>query len=144
MQLKLGIVSSQQHWRFTEYHKSLKPRFGSQKGIFRVFVYIGELLDLCEDRQWEKVPGALAVLAPAILQVGLDEGRWHTAALMAPFEDPLEHLVFGGEPQLLENIYQYRRALLELRTRMGNLTPAEGAAALAAAAAQQGAQPAGT
>ncbi len=87
-------------------------------GMYRIYTFLGELLDLIQDEKWAHVPGAIALIAQAVLQVALDGGSWDVAALMVPFRDPLRRLDFGGEPELLEDIATYKKALAELRAKL--------------------------
>ena len=92
-----------------------------------------ELLDLIQDEKWVHVPGAIALIAQAVLQVALDGGNWDVAALLVPFRDPLRRLDFGGEPELLEDIATYKKALAELRAKLVAAASAEEPAAQAGA-----------
>ncbi len=123
----LGVTWRRQHWRFREHHLRLRPKFGKMSGLFRVFVFLGDLLDLIEDREWQALPEAIALLSQALLQVALDSGSWEIGALMLPFKDPLERQFFGGEPALLEDIARYRKAVHDLRAKMQQLAEEEAA-----------------
>ena len=60
----------------------------------------------------------LATLAQGILQAVLDEGKWHNASLLILVQDPLEVDAWAGEPEDLEDVFQYRRAMHDLRARL--------------------------
>ena len=105
-------------------------------GLFRVFVFLGDLLDLIEDREWQALPGAIALLSQALLQVALDTGSWEIGALILPFKDPLERRLFGCEPEMIEDIALYRKAVRDLRATMQRLAEEEAAQRDAVGAAQ--------
>ena len=56
-------------------------------------------------------------LLRAVHQVSLDQGSWQAASLMLAHADPLERPKFGGEPQQLESIASYLKAMTELEKR---------------------------
>ena len=59
---------------------------------------------------------ALATQAcKAVHQVALDQGKWSTATLLLPLEDPLGRDDFAGEEAEMKDVHAYRKALDELR-----------------------------
>ena len=116
---RLGVTHERrQHWTFQEYAKLQKGRFGHMQGLYRVYHHLHTVLQYCEEAQWKLVAPFLATLAQGILQAVLDDGKWHNAALLIPVQDPLEVDAWAGEPEDLEDVFQYRRAMHKLRTRL--------------------------
>ena len=56
-------------------------------------------------------------LLRALHQVSLDQGSWKTGSLLMSHADPLERPKFGGEPDQLEKIASYVKAMTELEKR---------------------------
>ena len=116
-------VNSQIPYRISDYTK--KINWGKQKSLMRIHFALSELLEsLLKGKN--NIAGLQAVqLRRAVHQCSLDQGSWKAASLLLAHQDPLERPRFGGEPDQLEKIASYLKAMddLEKRSRMSQPSP---------------------
>ena len=110
----LGVVGNQQ-WALRDVPKKVPPQFGKMKGLWRAYHMMHEALQLSLHGSPEHTQAYLVQASKAIYQTALDQGDWANAVLLVPTPDPLARPDFGGTPQELQKVHQYRKALAELR-----------------------------
>ena len=108
-------VSGQIPYTLAEYSKKLN--WGKQKTLMRIHYALSELLQTLMRGKTERAALMTVQLLRAVHQVSLDQGSWQAASLMLAHADPLERPKFGGEPQQLESIASYLKAMTELEKR---------------------------
>ena len=108
-------VSSQTPYSLSDYSKKLN--WGKQKTLMRTHYALSELLQSLLQGKVEKASLQVVQLLRALHQVCLDQGSWRAASLLLMHADPLERPRFGGEPDQLEKIASYLRAMGDLEKR---------------------------
>jgi len=68
----------------------------------------------------------LVQLLRAVHQASLDQGEWKTAWMLTHLPDPVERPRFGGEPQDLEVIASYVKAMSDLERKSKGANPNPG------------------
>ena len=115
----LGICADT-GYNLTDYTKKL--HWGKNRSLMRVH-YVGNrvLQTLLQDKP-KLAALQLVQLLRALYQVNLDQGSWRAASLLMEHQDPLERPRFGGEPQQLEHIATYLKAMDDLEKRSSHST----------------------
>eukprot|EP00973_Karenia_brevis_P035831 4945493-Karenia_brevis.AAC.1 len=103
-----------------EWAKCHQSSFGKMRGLFKAFHGCTEVLQLMESGEQAQAQASLIQLVKGLLQVALDKGDWATAQLLLPWQDPTARAEWGGDEKELEEIYKYRRAIKELRAKVGH------------------------
>ena len=83
----------------------------------RVHYAVSKLLQSQLSGKHERASLQAVQLLRALHQVSLDQGSWKTGSLLMSHADPLEGPKFGGEPDQLEKIASYVKAMTELEKR---------------------------
>ena len=86
-------------------------------GIWRIHYILSEALQLLVEKRYEHGTGLSIQLLKAISQVATDGGSWQNAMWLVPLEDPIGTEDFGGDEAEIEEIYAYKKALLELKVQ---------------------------
>lgn len=96
---------------------SRKLVWGKQRTLQRIHFATSEILQTLLRGRHEQAALQLTQLLRATHQCCLDQGSWQTAWLLMDMVDPLDRPKFGGEPQDLEVVSSYLRAMQELEKR---------------------------
>ena len=106
-------------YQLSDYSRKLV--WGKQRTLQRVHFAASEILQTLLKGRQEQAALQLTQLLRATHQCCLDQGSWQTAWLLMDMVDPLDRPKFGGEPQDLEVVSSYLRAMqdLEKRSRKG-------------------------
>ncbi|CAK9004843.1 unnamed protein product [Durusdinium trenchii] len=91
--------------------------WGRQRTLLRVHFALSEILQTLLKNQPEQAALELVQLLRAVHQCSLDQGSWKTAWLLLRYTDPVEVPRFGGEPQELERVAGYLKALENLEKK---------------------------
>lgn len=106
-------------YQLTDYTKKLN--WGRQKGLMRVTMRVhyalSHILQQMLKGKHQQAALQTTQLLRALHQCALDEGEWRTAWLLLHLQDPVERPKFGGEPQSLETIAAYVKAMSELERK---------------------------
>ena len=116
-------VADQGAYRFSDYSK--KINWGKNKSLYRVHFALSEILQMQARGKPEKASLMIVQLLRAVHQVALDQGSWQAASLLLSHQDPMERQKFGGEPEQLERIASYLKAVSELEKRNLQNAPKE-------------------
>ena len=108
-------VSGPTPYSLSDYTRRLN--WGKQKTLMRVHYGLSELLQVLMKGKLERGALMTVQLLRAVHQVSLDQGSWQAASLLLAHSDPLERPRFGGEPEQLEKIASYLKAMQELEKR---------------------------
>ena len=108
-------VSSEQPYRLSDY--SRKINWGRNKTLMRIHYAVSELLQVQLSGKPNQAALQSVQLVRALHQASLDKGSWRAAALLLAHQDPLERQRFGGEPEQLEQVAWYLKAMEELEKR---------------------------
>lgn len=112
-------VTPQSPYRLSDYSRRLS--WGKQKSLMRIHYAVSELLQVLLKGGTERAALMAVQLLRAIHQVCLDQGSWQAASLLLSHVDPLERPKFGGEPDQLERIASYIKAMNDLEKRNQNV-----------------------
>ena len=113
-------VTSQTPYQLTDWTKRLS--WGKFRTLMRCHYAISDTLQLLLNGKDQLAALQLVQLLRALHQCSIDQGDWRTAWLMLHMPDPVERPRFGGEPQDLEVIASYVRAMADLE-RKGKAAP---------------------
>ena len=114
---QIGVSDGRQFWRVRDWSVNQSSRFGRMRGMLRVYVMLGDILDHVL-HGCHAVAGALLVQGQkALLQMALDGGSWENARLLGPEPDPYEQAEFGGLEEEMARVHRYRKAITDLKTR---------------------------
>ena len=102
-------------YQLTDYSKRLN--WGKNKSLLRVHFAVSSSLQLLLQGKSKLAALQLTQLLRALHQASLDNGSWATAWLLLHLPDPISQPKFGGEPQDLEVIASYIKAMGELEKR---------------------------
>ena len=120
VELFLG-VSADMPYQLTDYSKRLS--FGKHRSLMRIHFAISHTLQLMLKNKHQLAALEMTQLLRALHQCSLDNGDWRTAWLLTGLPDPVERPKFGGEPQDLEVIAAYIKAMAELEKKGRSLPP---------------------
>ena len=95
----------------------MRLSWGRQRPLLRVHFAVSEVLQTLLRNQPEQAALELVQLLRAVHQCSLDQGSWKTAWLLLRYTDPVEVPRFGGEPQELERVAGYLKALENLEKK---------------------------
>lgn len=116
-------VADQGAYRFSDYSK--KINWGKNKSLYRIHFALSEILQMQARGKPERASLMIVQLLRAVHQVALDQGPWQAASLLLSHTDPMERQRFGGEPEQLERIASYLKAVSELEKRSLQNVPKE-------------------
>lgn len=102
-------------YQLSDYSRKLV--WGKQKTLQRIHFAASEILQTLLRGRQEQAALQLTQLLRATHQCCLDQGSWETAWLLMDMVNPLDRPKFGGEPQDLEVVSSYLRAMQELEKR---------------------------
>ena len=119
----MGVSSEQQFWRFEHRSLALKDVFGRLKGLWKVHYELSALLSVWEEGRDRVAKAHLVQLLKALHQVALDQGQWENATLMLPTVPPDQRAPFGGSPGEMKAVFEYQKALRELRSGLRQRGP---------------------
>ncbi len=114
VELFLG-VSAEMPYQLTDYSKKLG--WGKHRSLMRIHFAISHMLQLMLKNKHQLAALEMTQLLRALHQASLDNGDWRTAWLLTGLPDPVERPKFGGEPQDLEVIASYLKAMAELEKK---------------------------
>ena len=114
VELFLG-VSADVPYQLTDYSKRLS--WGKHRSLMRIHFAISHTLQLMLKNKHQLAALELTQLLRALHQCSLDNGDWRTAWLLTGLQDPVAKPQFGGEPQELEVIASYLKAMAELEKK---------------------------
>jgi hypothetical protein len=117
---QLGITDPRQFWRMRDWSTRHSARFQRMRGMYRVYVMIGDILDHATHGRHAISSALLCQAHKAILQMALDGGGWESARLLwpAPPETEVnEAAEFGGSEQEMQKVQQYRKAVSDLKAK---------------------------
>ena len=97
------------------------PYWGKQRSLLRIHHAASEVLQTLLQNKPELAALELVQLLRAIHQTCLDQGSWKASWLLLRYQDPVDVLRFGGEPQDLERVAGYMDALQKLEKRSKGL-----------------------
>ena len=123
MKDKLGVRSSRQYWRPSDYSRLLLPRFGRMRGLWRTHFMLSETLEVLLEGNMELGVAMVCQQLKVVHQVALDHGGWDSALLLWAHEDPLGAEAFGGEELEMEKVHRYQKAKKELCTSISRAIP---------------------
>ena len=107
-------------YQLTDYSRRLN--WGKNRSLLRVHFAVSSALQLLLQGKNKLAALRLTQLLRALHQASLDNGSWQTAWLLLHLPDPTGQPKFGGEPQDLEVIASYLKAMGELE-RKGKTIP---------------------
>ena len=118
-------VSPEVPYRISDYTKRIN--WNKQKSLMRVHFAVSELLESILKGKHNIAALQAVQLLRACHQSSLDQGSWKAASLLLGHQDPLERPRFGGEPDQLEKIASYLKAMddLEKRSKINQPSPPE-------------------
>ena len=125
IQAELGIEHESQYWQCRDYSRKVYGSFGKMKGLWRCHFAASECLQHHVEGRDAHTGAFLALLCQCLHQVALDGGDWGSGALLLPSEDPLSRTPFGGDEQALQEVYTYRKAMRDLKTKQLRKDPGE-------------------
>ena len=105
--------------------QSKKINWGKNKSLYRIHFALSEILQMQARGKPERASLMIVQLLRAVHQVALDQGSWQAASLLLSHTDPMERQRFGGEPEQLERIASYLKAVSELEKRSLQNAPKE-------------------
>ena len=105
-------------YQLTDYSKRLN--WGKNRSLLRVHFAVSSALQLLLQGRNKLAALQLTPLLRALHQASLDNGNWQTAWLLLHLPDPTGQPKFGGEPQDLEVIASYLKAVGELEKKGKN------------------------
>ena len=112
---KLGALSNQKPWKWSDYSWKIVGKFGKMKGLWRCHWMMSECLQAAMAGKHQHVAMMLVQCCKALHQTALDGGSWDNAALLLPWEDPMGGDEWGREADELLAASQYRSAVADLR-----------------------------
>ncbi len=104
-------------WRFQDYSLKQVRLFGKLRGLWRVHFVLSEILETQLSGKHEVATALVIQLQKCLQQVALDRGSWAQGELLLETEDPLGREAFAAEPEELENIHKWMRAMKEVKTK---------------------------
>lgn len=107
----LGVAGSAPY-RLSDYTRRLN--WGKQRSLLRTHFALSEILQVLMKGKTERAALMVVQLLRALHQVSLDQGSWQA---VLSHVDPLEKPKFGGEPDQLERIASYLKAMGDLEKR---------------------------
>ncbi len=95
----------------------IKATFQRMTGLWRTHFYVSEALQHGIEGRGSHCLAFLAMLLQSLHQTGIDNGDWTTSALLVPCEGPLNKPVFAASEYDLSDLFSYKKAVRELRTK---------------------------
>ncbi len=83
--------------------------------MFRLHYMISEVLGAILAGNPDEGTAMLCQYQKVLLQLGIDNGDWSTASLLWVSADPLGNEEFGGTTEEMTAVYQYKKALAQLK-----------------------------
>jgi hypothetical protein len=117
MKRQLGVTDTRQFWRVRDWSMKQEKRFGRMKGMLRLYVMIGDILDHSLNGRHLVTSALLIQAQKCLLQMALDGGLWDNGRLLWPEPDPFEQVEFGGLEEEMSRVHAYRKAINDLKSR---------------------------
>lgn len=117
---QLGVTENSSY-KLIDFTKRLQ--WGKFKTLMRYHYALSEVLQELLKGRSNQAALQITQLLRATHQVALDNGEWKTAWLLLDLPDPIDRPRFGGEPQDLETVAAYVRAMSELEKKSKSWGP---------------------